>query len=609
MSKKKKVIKQKRASAVSEGKLRIGDNWNAITIIALSQSNPLKAIAEFVENSIDAGAKNITIIRGKEKGQSFIRIIDDGAGIQQDEQGMPNFKYVATHICDSIKRHLKKEGAVGIQGEFGIGLLSFWTVGEELSIVSSAQDGRSYEMQMIKGDPGYSIRQRRTLLSTSGTELTVASLLPAVRNMNGEKIQRYLASELRDRIRNAAITIKITDRTARKEMLVEPREFSGRLLHRLPMISSDKGEVYTELYLNEASSENRVGLYRAGTRVLQSMTELDTFGHEPWTSGWLEGIIDVPFLNLTPGTRSGVIHDDNLSHLSTLLEPLEERLIEIIAEQRKAEEERASRKILKSVQNALKEAILLLPKDEYDWFDIHVNSMKKTADSARDSTELADDEKEKPMAASSVKESMEQKEFFEFSGPLYMVRISPASAVVSVDHSKSFRAIPRDQRRRIVEEGLTFQWEIKEGAGSLENISGEIVTFRAASEPGLTTLLLKVTQGATACTAEGYITVTDTIIPKHHESAELKKGMPGYTFRRAPGELWRSQYDEKQNVIIINNGHRDFVYASKNRSRKLRYICRLFSKELVYRNFPGLPAEQLLERMIELSLYTEDNLK
>jgi hypothetical protein len=30
------------------GKLRIWDDWNAIHIIALSQSNPLKAIAEFV---------------------------------------------------------------------------------------------------------------------------------------------------------------------------------------------------------------------------------------------------------------------------------------------------------------------------------------------------------------------------------------------------------------------------------------------------------------------------------------------------------------------------------------------------------------------------------
>ena len=39
------------------GKLKIGDDWNAITIIALSQSSPLKAIAELVENSIDAKAR------------------------------------------------------------------------------------------------------------------------------------------------------------------------------------------------------------------------------------------------------------------------------------------------------------------------------------------------------------------------------------------------------------------------------------------------------------------------------------------------------------------------------------------------------------------------
>jgi len=39
---------------VRSGKLRIADHWNAISIIASSQANPLKAVAEFVENSIDA---------------------------------------------------------------------------------------------------------------------------------------------------------------------------------------------------------------------------------------------------------------------------------------------------------------------------------------------------------------------------------------------------------------------------------------------------------------------------------------------------------------------------------------------------------------------------
>jgi hypothetical protein len=49
-----------KAKSKDSGKLRIGDDWNAIRIIGLSQNNPLKAIAEFIENSIDARAKIIT---------------------------------------------------------------------------------------------------------------------------------------------------------------------------------------------------------------------------------------------------------------------------------------------------------------------------------------------------------------------------------------------------------------------------------------------------------------------------------------------------------------------------------------------------------------------
>jgi len=135
----------KKIQKKSQGRLRIGNDWNAITIIALSQNNPLKAIAEFVENSIDAQARHVTIIRGKEHDHQYLKVIDDGQGIPCAEDGMPDFKYVATHICDSLKRRLKQEGVGNIQGEFGIGLLSFWTVGHELMIISSGRDGKAYQ--------------------------------------------------------------------------------------------------------------------------------------------------------------------------------------------------------------------------------------------------------------------------------------------------------------------------------------------------------------------------------------------------------------------------------------------------------------------------------
>ena len=101
--------KRKQKKDADTGKLRIGDDWNAITIIALSQSNPLKALAEFVENSIDAGAKNITITRGREKREPYIAVSDDGMGIPKNKNGVPDFHYVVTHICDSVKRRLKKK--------------------------------------------------------------------------------------------------------------------------------------------------------------------------------------------------------------------------------------------------------------------------------------------------------------------------------------------------------------------------------------------------------------------------------------------------------------------------------------------------------------------
>jgi len=185
----------------ASGRLKIGDDWNAITIIALSQENPLKAIAEFVENSIDAGAGKVTVTRGRERGEHYLMVSDDGAGVPRDQDGVPDFRYVATHICDSIKRRLKLDGSRGIQGEFGIGLLSFWTVGEELAMTSAGADGSTYEMRMKKGDPNYSVSRRRTLIPEIGTKLKVQPLLPGIRRLSGEKMQWYLASELRERIR------------------------------------------------------------------------------------------------------------------------------------------------------------------------------------------------------------------------------------------------------------------------------------------------------------------------------------------------------------------------------------------------------------------------
>src|SRR5207245_9791519 len=205
-------------------------------------------------------------------GEHYLKVRDDGDSVPRDPNGLPDFKYVATHICDSVKRRLKADGAgLGLQGEFGIGLLSFWTVGDTLTMTSTSADERVYQMVMSKGDPRYIVKPRRVLFSERGTELKISPLLNGIRSLSGEKIQWYLASELRDRIRATQVRITVVDKLARKQYQVEPRQFEGRLLHQLPAVRSPFGEAYAELYLTEPAENGRVTLTRGGTRVIEDI--------------------------------------------------------------------------------------------------------------------------------------------------------------------------------------------------------------------------------------------------------------------------------------------------------------------------------------------------
>ena len=593
----------------SRGRLRIGDDWNAITIIALSQNSPLKAIAELTENSIDAQAKHITIIRGKEHGEHYLKVIDDGQGIPCSEEGIPDFKYVATHICDSLKRRLKEGSAQNVQGEFGIGLLSFWTIGHKLLMASSGKDGKTYQMSMEKGRPGYLISHHPHLLPIKGTRLAIYPLLAGIRMLNGEKIQRYLASELRDRIRHSGAKIKIIDRTSRSDFEVEPRQYEGHLIHDLPPLTTPFGDIYAEIYITGKSIENCVSLFRAGTRVLPNISILDFFQCEPWTSGYFQGIIDAPFLHLTPGTRDGIIRDERFAGFCDSIVPFKERLMAIALEQGKAEEERMSKNILRSVQKAFRDAMIALPLEEYDWFGIEQKNVYRSSIDGNDTAKengvmMVHDGRRQEDKKSG------QKEFFEIAGPLFSARIQPGSALVQAGKTKPFRAIGLDRSKRQVEKNISYLWRIAEGKGDIDKQDGEIVVFSAPTEPGLSKSKLVIQQDDVCCETESIVTVVDSLLKTSAENSKFpRKGLPGYTLESAVGYIWRSRYDEKRNIVIINSGHRDFIYAGREKARKLRYICRLFAKELILQNFTGMSSEELLERLVELSLYTEENLR
>src|SRR5262249_8870587 len=242
--------------------------------------------------------------------------------------------------------------------------------------MTSTGTARVYQMIMRKGDPGYSVNPKRALFDGGGTEVRIAPLLEGVRSLSGEKIQWYLAAELRDRIRQTGVKITVIDRLARKQYAVEPRQYEGRLLHELPAARTPFGDIYAELYLNEPADKNAVALFRHGTRVVEDVALLDDFAHPPWTLRHLQGHLDAPFVNLTPGTRTGIVRDASYVALCAGLSNLEDKLGEIMDEEGRAEEEKASRELLRTIQRAFREALLALPAEEYDWFDIQVRSAR-----------------------------------------------------------------------------------------------------------------------------------------------------------------------------------------------------------------------------------------
>jgi len=155
-------------------------------------------------------------------------------------------------------------------------------------------DGVVRMMKLVKGDPSYAIRKASMLFGRKGTELTIRPLLPGVRSLSGEKIQNFLASELRDRIIKSGVQIRILDHPSRRELTVEPRKYKGRLIHQLPEVRCPFGEVYLELYIAESSEDTAISLQRQGTRVLSYITKLDYFARSPWNTKQVVGFIDVP---------------------------------------------------------------------------------------------------------------------------------------------------------------------------------------------------------------------------------------------------------------------------------------------------------------------------
>ena len=188
---------------MEEKKLKLGDQGAAILTIQSTQSDPQKALAELIENSIDAQATNIKILRHRHNGKIEIIISDDGEGVKAGNDGNSDMDRIPTEICKSFKKQLDEHLREGIQGEFAIGLLGFAAIGENLEMTSKTLNSPKTKYLKLKAsslnyDSGFCPNN----LKNSGTEIRIWPVRDNIQQrLTAEKLNKYLGEELRERIR------------------------------------------------------------------------------------------------------------------------------------------------------------------------------------------------------------------------------------------------------------------------------------------------------------------------------------------------------------------------------------------------------------------------
>ena len=364
-------------------RLKPQDPFDLIRLLAHSQSDPRKAIAELVQNSLDAGARRIEITWFNDKGARAIRIWDDGEGIFPELEREAALERIARTIGHSHKRDLSpaERREQMVLGRYGIGLIGFWSVGRVMLIKSRAGGGPAWTLRLVEDRPTGEVavtRARRVEDEATYTEITIHEVHATSQSkVRPARLQAYLASELRGQLLQRDATVVIHDRIsrgkARKRYTVKAVPYLGQPLRAWRELLVEGFEsARIELYLvgPDEARHGTVVLSCGGTTVLDDLALIDgdDAPRSPWSSGRLEGVIDFPDFTVAPSTRRGLVHNEPLGAFLAALPALERELeAHLAAEQeRRASEHRES--LAKDIRRVFRTVAQLLP--EYELFGV-----------------------------------------------------------------------------------------------------------------------------------------------------------------------------------------------------------------------------------------------
>lgn len=616
------------------GRLRPHDPFELIRWLALSQPDPRKALAELVQNSLDAGAGKVRVIRVREKGVPCLRILDDGAGVIPEMARRDALHFIATHIGHSRKRSLSPQQRLELltQGQYGIGLLGFWSLGETLEIRSSLPGQKPFRLVLHRDRPDFRIEPLRGRLPLDGrwTEVVVTGVhREAMPALGGRRAADFLASELRGQLLMREVDLLVEDRMSRgrsqKIVPVRPPRFLGERIEALSEIAvPEHAPIRLEIYLSAGSPGEHeprgIAVYSSGTLVAESFHELASLGLDrpPWTDARLSGLVDYPDFHVAPGSRRGVVPDEAAGAFARAIDSIETVIAGIIAALEKRKSEELDRTLVRDLQRAFRDFYRQRPR----YSMLPVSSARPHSDQTGDKSagagagsrsgsdeglaeELPPAEAGQPAVASGEDPDFPPSVAPDLlpAGPLACLRISPSAIRVECRGSRAVRVAALDASGRPVEAPVLYSWSVEGPVGSIEPDPArrDRVVLRASEVPGEGLLRVTARSEERDASIEAPVQILDEIA-----SRTAEEGIPEPGLVHEPGAAWRSRMVESR--WQVNTAHRDYRAIADRPALKLRYLATLFAKEVVLRSSQDPRLERPLEQLVEVAAYADRNL-
>lgn len=601
--------------------MRPHDPFELIRWLALSQPDPRKALAELVQNSLDAGARTVRVTRVRERGVPCLKIFDDGEGVIPTTERTEALKYIATHVGHSRKRSLSPQERLTLmtQGQYGIGLLGFWSLGERLEMRTAVPGQVPHRLVLHRDRPDYVIEplRGRLTLDERWTEVVIVGLFTEAQAvLVARRAADYLGAELRGQLLAREVTLVVEDRMSRgrapKELLVRPPRFLGERVEGLdrlevPGYPPIRLEVYLAAESVDGDGPRPLAVYAAGTLVTEGFDDLAALGldHAPWTDRRLTGLVDFPSLRVSPGSRRGVVADEASAAFVNALRRVEPVLSGVLEALERRRAEALDQTLIRDLQRTFRDFYRHRPR--YAMLPVHRAADFGTVDGSESSKDAADSTgvavAEPEVEAGAATRSRQFVPDLLPPGPLVAVRVTPSPVRVEVAGERRIRASGLDATGRVVDGVVSCSWRQVGEVGTLvvDEASTTTAVLHASSEP--TTGTFEVTmrrEGHEAAT-----TVEVEVVEELGRGAAVE-GIPEPELTDDPGATWRSRIvDERWQV---NTGHRDYRSVADQPSLKLRYLAALFAKEIVLRSSQDPRLDRPLEQLVEIATYADLNL-